>query len=555
MKIRSKIVSRYRVPVNTEKFIKPTKLVNNPLIWSLLVLLYPLLNEVVFSDFVREGEYNSRIGWSFITALFIMLGNRRWITAIVLLPFLLGGTCDIGYAYSFGGVFTTATMEAVAYSDQYEMIEYIQTYSSWQLNLILLGFFTIYCSAIYFCKSPSSEKSRKFIVVMGCILIAVVTYRTTIMTRFHDTIPGILGTIPSYHLGSISLNKEVELRKKMLSSTNLGAINERKDTPQTHVFIIGESATRNHMGIYGYKRNTTPNLSKINNELVILDNVISSHVQTQASLRSALTSADSSNDSNYREAPSIIDEANASGYKTFWISNQQPQRATIASISYQANVKYYLSNDFKGVEVYRFDEYMLDTINDAINDPAPFKAIFIHMMGSHAAYENRYPEKFSQFNDTDVNGYTDALSTSEISAINAYDNSILYSDYFVNAVINSLKTDKNGLRTLTFFSDHGEEVFQNDDIKGHTPDNLTRNMMEIPFILWSSDKSTDNVKGLTSNKHKPFMLDSLFHYALDTMNIGANALDKTKSISSKEYVQPQQRKIYGKSYEKKFQSK
>jgi heptose-I-phosphate ethanolaminephosphotransferase len=79
--------------------------------------------------------------------------------------------------------------------------------------------------------------------------------------------------------------------------------------------------------------------------------------------------------------------------------------------------------------------------------------------------------------------------------------------------------------------------------------------MEIPFILWSSDKSTDNVKGLTSNKHKPFMLDSLFHYALDTMNIGANALDKTKSISSKEYVQPQQRKIYGKSYEKTFQSK
>mgnify|MGYP003631004296 FL=1 len=262
--------------MNTEKFIKPTNLVNNPLIWSLLVLIYPLLNEVIFSDFVREGEYNSRIGWSFITALLITFGNQRWITALVLLPFLLGGACDIGYAYSFGGVFTTATMEAVAYSDQYEMIEYIQTYSTWQLSLILLGFLAIYSSAIYFCKSPSSEKSRKFIVVMGCILIVVVVYRTTIMTRFHDTIPGILGTIPSHHLGSISLKKEVELRKKMLNSTNLGAIIESKEIPQTHVFIIGESATRNHMGIYGYKRNTTPNLSKISNEIVVLDNVISS---------------------------------------------------------------------------------------------------------------------------------------------------------------------------------------------------------------------------------------------------------------------------------------
>lgn len=542
--------------MNTEKFIKPTNLVNNPLIWSLLVLIYPLLNEVIFSDFVREGEYNSRIGWSFITALLITFGNQRWITALVLLPFLLGGACDIGYAYSFGGVFTTATMEAVAYSDQYEMIEYIQTYSTWQLSLILLGFLAIYSSAIYFCKSPSSEKSRKFIVVMGCILIVVVVYRTTIMTRFHDTIPGILGTIPSHHLGSISLKKEVELRKKMLNSTNLGAIIESKEIPQTHVFIIGESATRNHMGIYGYKRNTTPNLSKISNEIVVLDNVISSHVQTQASLRSALTSADASNDSNYREAPSIIDEANASGYKTFWISNQQPQRATIASISYQASVKHYISNDFNGVEVYRFDEYMLDTINNAINDPAPFKAIFIHVMGSHAAYENRYPEEFSHFNETDVNGYIDGLSTSEINTINAYDNSILYSDYFINAVVDLLKTDnKDKLRTLTFFSDHGEEVFQNTNIKGHTPDNLTKNMMEIPFIFWSSDKSTENTNSLASNKHKPFMLDSLFHYALDTMKINADALDKTKSISSKEYIQPQQRKVYGKSYEKVFQSK
>ena len=110
------------------KIEKLPEILRNPLLWSLIVLLYPLLHEVVFSDFVREGEYNSRIGWSFISAFLITLGNRRWITAIVLFPFLLGGICDIGYAYSFGGVFTTATMEAVAYTDQYEVIEYINTY-------------------------------------------------------------------------------------------------------------------------------------------------------------------------------------------------------------------------------------------------------------------------------------------------------------------------------------------------------------------------------------------------------------------------------------------
>lgn len=77
------------------------KIPSNPLFWSLAVLLFPLLMEVTFSDFVREGEYNSRIGWSFIAALFITLANQRWVTALVLLPFMIGGLADIGYAYTF----------------------------------------------------------------------------------------------------------------------------------------------------------------------------------------------------------------------------------------------------------------------------------------------------------------------------------------------------------------------------------------------------------------------------------------------------------------------
>ncbi|MDF1761993.1 MAG: sulfatase-like hydrolase/transferase, partial [Oleibacter sp.] len=386
----------------------------NPILWSLLVLTYPLINEIVFSDFVREGEYNSRIGWSFLTALLITIGNRRWFTALVLLPFFLGGICDIGYAYSFGGVFTTATMEAVAFTDQYEVIEYIRTYSTWQLNTLLFIFLTLYCCAIYFCKPPTGIKTRRAIYVLGCIMIIVVVYRTTVMGKFHDTIPGILGTLPSHYLGSISLDKEVELRREMLRSTDTTATNINQQVAQTHIFIIGESATKNHMGIYGYARNTTPNLTSLKNELVVLDNVISSHVQTQASLRVALTAAIGTDGDDYREAPSIIDIANMAGYKTYWISNQQPQRATIASISHQADMAHYISNDFNGVEVRRFDEYMLPAIKDAIEDPAPHKAIFIHMMGSHANYENRYPETFDLFQDNQVTGYQVELEEREV---------------------------------------------------------------------------------------------------------------------------------------------
>lgn len=509
------------------------------------------MNEIAFSDFVREGEYNSRIGWSFLTALLITIGNRRWITALVLLPFFLGGICDIGYAYSFGGVFTTATMEAVAFTDQYEVMEYIRTYSTWQLNTLLLIFLMLYCGAIYFCKPPTGIKTRRTIYILGCIMIIVVAYRTSIMGKFHDTIPGILGTLPSYYLGSISLEKEVELRREMLSSTNIKATIKDQQLPQTHIFIIGESATRNHMGIYGYARDTTPKLSSLKNELIVLDNVISSHVQTQASLRVALTAAVGSDGDDYRDAPSVIDVANIAGYKTYWISNQQPQRATIASISHQANVTHYISNDFNGVEVRRFDEYMLDSIKNAIADPAPFKAIFIHTMGSHANYENRYPESFDQFHDRKVTGYQTELADREIDAINAYDNSILYTDSFVSDVINLLKRgNPKSTRTLTYFSDHGEEVFQNDNIKGHTPDNLTESMLEIPFIVWSSDQNSTDIISLKENKHKAFMLDGFFSYSLNMLDISSDILASERSPTSHKFQPPKERFIYKKSYEK-----
>ncbi|TNC83542.1 MAG: hypothetical protein CSH37_13730 [Thalassolituus sp.] len=530
----------------------------NPLLWSFLLLLYPLLNEVIFSDFVREGEYNSRIGWSLIVALLITLVDKRWFTALVLLPFAVGGTADVGYAYSFGGVFTTATMEAVANTDSYEVTEYIKTYSSWQQTALLTVLWSIYALAIYFVRAPAAGRLRKSIFVLGTILILVVAYRTTVMGKFHDTIPGVLGTLPSYYKGNISVQTEVALRKSLLEKTQVKATTRSADRQQTHIFIIGESATRNHMGMYGYSRNTTPELSAIQNELIVFNNVISSHVQTQASLRVALTAAAADQGAMYREALSIIDVANLAGYKSFWISNQQPQRATIASVSHQADVTHYISNDFNGVEVRRFDEYMLKSIAEAISDPAPLKVIFVHTMGSHAAYENRYPESFAKFDDSKVNGYREPLSEGEIDAINAYDNSILYTDYFVKEVISLLKAESSAVgakeATLTYFSDHGEEVYQTARVKGHTPDNLTPAMMEIPFLVWTSDREGEQASILRDNSHKAFMLDDLFHYALGVMAIDCDILSREKSPAAAEYSPPKSRKIYKVVYEDAFQS-
>ncbi|MDF1761994.1 MAG: sulfatase-like hydrolase/transferase, partial [Oleibacter sp.] len=152
--------------------------------------------------------------------------------------------------------------------------------------------------------------------------------------------------------------------------------------------------------------------------------------------------------------------------------------------------------------------------------------------------------------DNQVTGYQVELEEREVDAINAYDNSILYSDYFVSEVINLLKNDAvESTRTITYFSDHGEEVFQNDNIKGHTPDNLTKNMLEIPFIVWSSDQNSSQIISLRKNINSAFKLDGFFSYALTMLNVSSSILITERSPATENFQAPTQRKIYKTSYE------
>jgi len=523
---------------------------------TFFIFLFPLLIEISFSDFVREGEYNSRIGWSLIFIFLGLLHKKAWLHAVLLIPFIITGSADIGYAISFGGVFTTATIEAVMQTDLNEASEYATSYASPTLILVLF----IYWSVSLWLLSKvnldvSKTRARTVFLSLGIVLTLVASYRISIMQKYYDTIPGVMGSIPSYYRGHMGVKAETDKRQLLVES--IEASNKSfeliSEQSQTYVFIIGESLSRHHMGIYGYHRDTTPQLSALTDELNVFQDVISSHAQTKASLSLALTEARVKGDANYREALSIVDLANLAGFKTWWISNQQPLRTTFSAIAAQASETNFISNDFNGVEVRRFDEFLTPYIKAALNDKAGKKAIFIHTMGSHAQYKNRYPESFNRFTDADVVAYTDQPSPRQIDAINTYDNSVLYSDYFAATVLNFLKESPAELKAFTLLSDHGEEVFDKINVKGHSPDNVTANMVDIPFINWLSvgfkQNRAQTTLAIRDNLNKPFMLHDFYHYAAQLMGISSPYNDSEKSLISANFKAPEQRKIYRQVYE------
>jgi len=166
---------------------------------------------------------------------------------------------------------------------------------------------------------------------------------------------------------------------------------------QTHVVIIGESTSKWHMGLYGYKRNTNPLLSEIKDKLMVFDSVITPHVHTILALEKILTLSDYE-EPNKKENLSIVQLANMTGFSTYWLSNQRPiglHESVSTLIGYAANSKHFLATDNSGSEIY--DENIFPVLDTILSGKEKKKMIFIHLMGTHSNYNKRYSEDFKHF--------------------------------------------------------------------------------------------------------------------------------------------------------------
>lgn len=528
---------------------------SHPAITFLFILVFPFVIEFIFVEY-SERELINRVGWLIMLWALAYLITFRLPFILLGGLFTLTGIVDISYAIEFKGIFTTTSVEAIAQTNASEAFEFIQSYFSIFSLVIILAYLVISFLLLKHFIAPglSEKKIHKLLAVGFFILFGVlIVDGIVIKHKYSKRLPGIVGAYPEFLKGSLSLDNEIKQREQLAKDTPYTFTNN-EDLPQTYVFIIGESASRTHMSLYGYPRETNPALGR-RDDLLLFDNVVSNYAQTLPSLRMTLTSADSLDHQDYTDSLSVVDAANLAGFETWWISNQQPLRGTYSAIGHQAKHTIFISNEFYGNEIDRFDSHVLPKLDQAIASKAPKKAIFIHLMGSHLRYDKRYPEGFSLFNSAPYFGYQDALSDAQKGYIDSYDNSILFNDWIIDSAIEKLTEQaqlENGFYSLTYTADHGEEVFDTTDFKGHGPDNVTSNMVEVPFVIWLSDHFSSSRSGrvnqLKQNESAPAMLDSFFYFALDMMGIESDLIDNTKSLFSDQY-KPRPRIIYGLDYE------
>ena len=529
---------------------------SNPFVVFGFIYAVPFLIGVFYAEWT-DREFHIHLGWAAISIAYCYLFKFKWPLVLLSAFFVFTSGIDIGYAMLFGGVFTTSSVEAIAQTNIEEVGEFFESYFD---PVVILSIVIYWVMSAWLLKRlvclGKPQKAYQFGIAcfFFVVLIGFIVQGLIIKQRYSKLLPGIVGAYPSYLGRADSLTDEINERAK-LSSDHEGYFVSKTETPQTYVFIIGEATTRGHMSLYGYKRDTNPLLSK-RDDLLVFDNVISTYVQTQPSLRHALTAAMSDGKVPFSKALSIVDAANIAGFDTWWISNQQPLRGTYSAIGQQAKHTTFISNLYFGKEVGRYDGLLLPELDKALQDTAPKKAIFLHFMGSHLKYVKRYPESFDIFHEPPYFGYKANLSDKQKFYINTYDNSIRYNDWVVNEVIERLKHSSKGrVAALSYFADHGEEVFDAIDFKGHGPDTITKNSVEIPFVVWLSDKYKndypDSVSNLKKNLHKPYTLDEYFHFSISQMNLLSPMFKPELSLFSQQPLK-EARMVYGVNYDEAY---
>ena len=337
------------------------------------------------------------------------------------------------------------------------------------------------------------------------------------------------------------------------------AINPASQKPRVKniVLIIGESLQRGHMSLYGYGVRTTPLLEGLeaSGNLIKFSDTISPYATTNQVLMRLLnfSNYESERQKAWFRSLSIIDMFSLSGYRTFWISNQEAFGAhalSAKSAADRADGENFLSksNLYETVRI-KPDGALLPLINQAKAGQSERNFYVIHLIGNHMDYSLRYPEGFGKFSEADVKF---KLTSDQKKVVAYYDNSVLYNDFVINEIFKIFSADDS---LIVYLSDHGENLYENGRL-GHGME--SRFSYEIPLLFIASREFlTANAtlwQRLDAAKDKPFMSDDLAHLLADIIGVAPLELDTSRSPIRADFNASRKRIANGVDYDEKLKS-
>ena len=334
--------------------------------------------------------------------------------------------------------------------------------------------------------------------------------------------------------------------------------------PEVYVMVVGETARAHNFSLYGYPRNTNPLLSKTPG-IKAFPNATTQSNTTHKSVPMLLSAASAEDFERLFHEKGILAAFKEAGFHTVFISNQQPNHSFIDFLGEQADEHYFLKKDESSKkdaasEENHYDEDLLKKLDEILPlaDASSsahyhyrYRKLFVvlHSYGSHFNYQERYPRSFAYFKP---DSRSEAKSENRRDLLNAYENTIRYTDYILHGIVERLqkwegvqaKTDgvyDQPISAMLYTSDHGENIFDDERcLFLHAAPKASDFELHVPFIIWTSDgfsKQYPNIlKALGENRSKQVQSSlSAFHTMLGIGGIQTRYRQDEYSVASGKY--------------------
>ncbi|AKK00710.1 MULTISPECIES: phosphoethanolamine transferase CptA [Pseudomonas] len=485
-----------------------------------------------------------------LAPMLLFPARTRLLAALIGIVLWACSMASLGYFFIYQQEFSQSVIFIMFESNVAEAGEYMTQYFAWWMVPAFLAH-TVVGYLLWTRLRPVYLPRGQAIVAAAAIVVAVVGYPLIKQTQRTGSFAGGLEKFEDRIEPAVPWQMVVAYRRygeqlenmqgMLHSASKIAPLNHLKDAmadqPATLVLVIGESTNRQRMSLYGYPRETTPELDKLKDQLAVFDNVITPRPYTIEALQQVLTFADEENPELYLSTPSLVSMMKQAGYKTFWITNQQTmtkRNTMLTTFSQQADEQVYLNNN-RNQNAAQYDGDVIEPFNKALADSAPRKLIVVHLLGTHMSYQYRYPPTFDKF--TDRQGVPAGVRDDQLPTYNSYDNAVLYNDFVVSSLIKDYaKSDPNGF--LLYLSDHGEDVFdsQGHDTLGRNEAKPTAPMYTIPFMAWASPKWRESHDwSFAGDLSRPYSSSHLIHTWADLAGLSFDELDHSKSLVSDQF--------------------
>jgi len=315
---------------------------------------------------------------------------------------------------------------------------------------------------------------------------------------------------------------------------------QKIDKKTVLVLILGETARADHFAVNDYSIDTTPRLSArvSKGEVVNFTQVSSCGTRTAVSLPCIFSNLPRKkySKSKARNSENLLDFFLATGFSVQWRDNNTGCKGICERTSV---INFHEStNDRHCVDSECYDEILLNNLSQQIQQNSRNQIIVLHQKGSHGpAYYLRYPQAFKKYTPTcDSN---ELQSCSRQHLINAYDNTIYYTDYFIDKTIELLEHLSPEINaSMIYMSDHGESLGENNIYLHGTPYFMApAAQTHVPLMVWMSEQFQHSFKidyqCLQQQQDTELSHDNYFHSLLGLMHINTDYYDKQLDIFAK----------------------